>query len=210
MTPDVTMSSPDMWQTLYLGNSATHAAQLGTSQGHSLARRHGRVQVILLYTHVQYQCGTGGSYVEKPAETQTRVQLASHLVRAPNSKSGGREFGFQHGLEPGALITWNDRRPTGCNGSPRPGAAGGVPVPVPFLPVGSGRVSDEEGIMGVPGRVLLGLEQGVKVPEAALHVVVGRHLGEAELKEDLPVFRPHLNASTWIYHTDSQIPVEKL
>ncbi len=46
--------------------------------------------------------------------------------------------------------------------------------------------------MGVPGRVLLGLEQGVKVPEAALHVVVGRHLGEAELKKDLPVFSPNL------------------
>jgi hypothetical protein len=56
--------------------------------------------------------------------------------------------------------------------------------------------------MGVPGRVLLGLEQGVKVPEAALHVVVGRHLGEAQLKKDLPVFRPHLEAPTGIYHTE--------
>ncbi len=29
---------------------------------------------------------------EKPAETQTSIRLASHLVRAPNSLSGGREF----------------------------------------------------------------------------------------------------------------------
>jgi hypothetical protein len=56
--------------------------------------------------------------------------------------------------------------------------------------------------MGVPGRVLLGLEQGVKVPEAALHVVVGRHLGKAELKEDLPVFSPHLEATKGTYHKE--------
>jgi hypothetical protein len=30
--------------------------------------------------------------VEKPAETQTCIQLASHLVRAPNSRSEGHEF----------------------------------------------------------------------------------------------------------------------
>jgi hypothetical protein len=30
--------------------------------------------------------------VEKPAETQTSNQLASHLVKAPNSRSGGGEF----------------------------------------------------------------------------------------------------------------------
>ncbi len=29
---------------------------------------------------------------EKPAETQTSIWLASHLVRAPNSRSGWREF----------------------------------------------------------------------------------------------------------------------
>jgi hypothetical protein len=39
----------------------------------------------LLYTQVQYQRGTGGSYVEKPAEHQ----LTSNLVRAPQSRSGG-------------------------------------------------------------------------------------------------------------------------
>jgi hypothetical protein len=31
-------------------------------------------------------------HVEKPAETQTSIRLASHLVRAPNSRSGGRKF----------------------------------------------------------------------------------------------------------------------
>jgi hypothetical protein len=32
--------------------------------------------------------------VEKPAETQISIRLASHLVRAPNSRSGG------HGSNP--------------------------------------------------------------------------------------------------------------
>jgi hypothetical protein len=30
----------------------------------------------------------GGGTVEKPAKTQTSIWLASHLVRAPNSRSG--------------------------------------------------------------------------------------------------------------------------
>ncbi len=47
---------------------------------------------LLNQAHVQYQRGTGGSTVEKPAETQTNFRLASHLVRAPNSRSGGPEF----------------------------------------------------------------------------------------------------------------------
>ncbi len=37
----------------------------------------------------------------------------------------------------------------------------------------------EEGVVLVSGRVLLGLEQGVEVPERALYEVVGRHLCEA-------------------------------
>jgi hypothetical protein len=32
------------------------------------------------------------SLVEKPAEIQTNIRLASHLVRAPYSRSGGHEF----------------------------------------------------------------------------------------------------------------------
>ncbi len=31
------------------------------------------------------QTRTGGSYVEKPAETQTSIRLASHLVKGPHS-----------------------------------------------------------------------------------------------------------------------------
>lgn len=38
----------------------------------------------------------------------------------------------------------------------------------------------EEGVVLVSGRVLLGLKQGVKVPEGALNEVVGGHLSEAE------------------------------
>lgn len=41
------------------------------------------------------------------------------------------------------------------------------------------RTRQEEGVVLVSGRVLLGLEQGVKVPERALYEVVGRHLCEA-------------------------------
>ncbi len=53
----------------------------------------------LLYTQVQYQRGTGGSYVEKPAETlRLASAIASHSVR-----SGGREFESPVRRELGAL-----------------------------------------------------------------------------------------------------------
>ncbi len=42
---------------------------------------------LLNQAHVHCQSGTGGSTVEKPAETQTGIWLDSHLVRAPNSRS---------------------------------------------------------------------------------------------------------------------------
>jgi hypothetical protein len=58
---------------------------------------------LLNQAHVQYQGGTRGSTVEKPAETQTSIQLASHLVRAPNSWPGGHEFEFPVRIELGAL-----------------------------------------------------------------------------------------------------------
>ena len=41
--------------------------------------------------------------VEKPAETQISIRLASHLVKALNSRSGGREFESPMRLELGAL-----------------------------------------------------------------------------------------------------------
>jgi hypothetical protein len=51
-------------------------------------------------------CGakvTGGSTVKKPAKTQTSIQLASHLDRAPNSRSGGRKFASPLRRKLGAL-----------------------------------------------------------------------------------------------------------
>jgi hypothetical protein len=41
--------------------------------------------------------------VEKPAKTQTSIQLASHLVKAPTSRSGGHEFESPIWRELGAL-----------------------------------------------------------------------------------------------------------
>ncbi len=41
--------------------------------------------------------------VEKPAETQTCIRLASHLVRAPDSRSEGHEFESSMRREIGAL-----------------------------------------------------------------------------------------------------------
>jgi hypothetical protein len=41
--------------------------------------------------------------VEKPAETQSSIRLASHLATAHNSRSGGREFESPMWRELGAL-----------------------------------------------------------------------------------------------------------
>ncbi len=59
----------------------------------SIARCHSRQYFSI------NQLSTGGSYVEKPAET-------SHLVRAPYAYSGGFEFEFLCGHEHGTLISW--------------------------------------------------------------------------------------------------------
>ena len=55
-----------------------------------------------------------------------------------------------------------------------------------------GRITNEESIVGITGRMLLRLEQGVKIPEGALDKVVGRHFGEAHFKEDLAIFGSYL------------------
>jgi hypothetical protein len=47
---------------------------------------------LLNQIHVQHQSGTRGRTVEKLAETQSSIHLASHLVRAPKSRSGGHDF----------------------------------------------------------------------------------------------------------------------
>ena len=61
-----------------------------------------------------------------------------------------------------------------------------------------GLTGDKKGVMRVSGRVLLRLEQRVEVPEAGLHVVVGRHLLKAHLDEDLPELAPHLQQQSCI------------
>jgi hypothetical protein len=58
---------------------------------------------LLNQAHVQYQSGTGGNTVDKPAETLTSIRLASHLVRAPNSSSRGHEFNSPMPQELGVL-----------------------------------------------------------------------------------------------------------
>jgi hypothetical protein len=84
-------------------------SQLGTSLVDSLAWQTHLPDAttystsLLNQAHVQYQNGTGGSTVEKPAETQTSIWLASHLVRGPYSRSGGREFESPMLRELGAL-----------------------------------------------------------------------------------------------------------
>ena len=47
-------------------------------------------------------------------------------------------------------------------------------------------------VLNLPGWVLLWLEQCIKVPETRFNKVVGWHLSEAHLKENLTVFRPDL------------------
>lgn len=47
--------------------------------------------------------------------------------------------------------------------------------------------------MHVPRRMLLRLEERIKVPERGLHKLVGAHLLEAHLEEDFPKLRAHLH-----------------
>lgn len=46
--------------------------------------------------------------------------------------------------------------------------------------------------MGVTSRVLLRLKQRIKVPEAALHPLIGRHLLKPHLCKDLSKLRSNL------------------
>ncbi len=84
--------------------AALHGTGRLTCLADSLAPRHGRHILILLLNqaHVQYKSGTEGSTVEKSAETHW---LASHLVRASNSRSGGHEFEYPMRLELDSLTT---------------------------------------------------------------------------------------------------------
>ncbi len=73
---------PDMEHTVC---QAALCSQFGVSLADSLADATADDTSLLIQAHVQYQCGTEGSTVEKPAETQVSIRLASHLVRAPIS-----------------------------------------------------------------------------------------------------------------------------
>ena len=50
----------------------------------------------------------------------------------------------------------------------------------------------KEGIMGISSWMLLRLKQGIKVPKAALYVVIGWHFWEAHLQEYLSELRSDL------------------
>jgi hypothetical protein len=58
---------------------------------------------LLNKVHEQYQHCSGGSTVEKPAETQTSIWLTSHFIRAPNSLPKGHKFESPAWIELGAL-----------------------------------------------------------------------------------------------------------
>lgn len=47
------------------------------------------------------------------------------------------------------------------------------------------RVGDEEGVVGVAGRMGLRLEEGIEIPEGAFDVTVGFHFFETHFEEDL-------------------------
>ena len=79
---------------------------------------------------------------------------------------------------------WRDGTPVGCEWS-RGAVLVHTDTQVPTF--------DKEGVMGVPGRVLLGLEEGIEVPEGALHKVVGGHLLESHFQENGAVLSPHLH-----------------
>ncbi len=73
------------------GYDTVQCTQLGTSLVDSLAWQTHLPDTTADDTSLfpmQYQRSTGGSY----AETQTNIWLASYLVIAPNSSSGGLEL----------------------------------------------------------------------------------------------------------------------
>mmetsp|Transcript_66677 Transcript_66677/g.168137 ORF Transcript_66677/g.168137 Transcript_66677/m.168137 type:complete len:270 (-) Transcript_66677:201-1010(-) len=57
----------------------------------------------------------------------------------------------------------------------------------------SARLIDEEGVVRVTRRVLLWLEEGVKIPEGALHPLIGGHLLETHQQQNVANLRAHLH-----------------
>ena len=56
-----------------------------------------------------------------------------------------------------------------------------------------GWIRQEESVMGVSCGMLLGLEEGVEIEEGGLYVLLGVHLLEAHLKEDVSELCSHLH-----------------
>jgi hypothetical protein len=69
----------------------------------SLAWRHSRQYFFTKPSPCMCSTSAVGNTVEKPAENQTSIGLACHLVRVANSWSGGYEFVFPAMTELGAL-----------------------------------------------------------------------------------------------------------
>jgi hypothetical protein len=89
--PDMILSCWHVAQCLFRWGCKTHITWQITDRLTCPTLRQ-TIRTVLLYTQMQYQSGTGGHYAKKPAYTQNSIWLASHLVRVPNSLSGGREF----------------------------------------------------------------------------------------------------------------------
>ncbi len=68
---------------------------------------------LLNQAHPQYQSGTGGSTVEKPARHWDLHKLASHLAKEPNSRSWGHESESPMQQELGAVHWQKVERPLG-------------------------------------------------------------------------------------------------
>ena len=64
-------------------------------------------------------------------------------------------------------------------------------------------LAHEERVMCVAGRVLLRLEERVEVPERGLDVLVGWHLVEPHLQEDLPELL--LDFEQWVQRTGGDL-----
>mmetsp|Transcript_36235 Transcript_36235/g.41276 ORF Transcript_36235/g.41276 Transcript_36235/m.41276 type:complete len:202 (+) Transcript_36235:402-1007(+) len=54
------------------------------------------------------------------------------------------------------------------------------------------RISDEEGILSVSGRMLLRLEQSIEIPERVFYILVGGHFFETHFQQNIGHLSSHL------------------
>ena len=71
-------------------------------------------------------------------------------------------------------------------------------------PQGGGRVLDEEGVVGVAGRVGLRLKERVEVPKRRLHPPASGHFGKAHPDEDAAELGAHLEQRVEVATTDGR------